>query len=138
MAELEKPLPRISTLTQPFWDAAANKKLVMQRCRSCDAFEWCPHPSCTECGSDHLEWTTVSGRGTIFSFTIVRQVTDRRGREFENDVPYIAAWIDLEEGPRFCSNVVDCPIDTIAIGMPVEVVFEETGGGIFLPKFRPR
>jgi len=61
-----------------------------------------------------------------------------RGGELHNDVPYIVAWIDLEEGPRFCSNVVDCLIDTIAIGMPVEVVFEETGRGIFLPKFRPR
>ncbi len=85
-----------------------------------------------------MEWKPVSGHGTDFSFTRIRHVLERRGRGFENDVPYIIAWINLDEGPRFCSNVVNCPIDKITIGMPVEVVFEETGGGIFLPKFRPR
>jgi len=79
----------------------------------------------------------MSGRGMVFSFTIVREVTERRGRGFVNDIPYIIAWIDLEEGPRFCSNVVDCPIDKITIDMPVEVVFEGAGSDISLPKFRP-
>ncbi len=138
MAEIEKPLPQISSLTQPFWEAAANKRLIIQHCSNCEVFVWCPHPSCTECGSDQLEWRPVSGHGTVFSFTIIRHILERRGRGFENDVPYIVAWIDLDEGPRFCSNVVNCEIHKITIGMPVEVVFEATGGGISLPKFRPR
>ena len=138
MAESEKPLPKINPLTEPFWEAAKNKSLIIQHCGNCGVFVWCPNPSCTECGNDHLEWKPVSGQGTVFSFTIIRHVLERRGRGFENDVPYIVAWIDLDEGPRFCSNVVDCPVENITIGMPVEVVFLETGGGIFLPKFRPR
>ena len=105
MAESAKPLPQITPLTQPFWEATANKRLVIQRCSNCGVFVWCPHPSCTECGSDSLEWKPVSGHGTVFSFTIIRHVLERRGRGFENDVPYIIAWINLDEGPRFCSNV---------------------------------
>lgn len=138
MSELEKPLPEINSLSQPFWEAAADNKLVIQRCSNCGVFVWCPRPSCTECGGDQLEWKTMSGRGMVFSFTIVREVTEGRGRGFVKDIPYIIAWIDLEEGPRFCSNVVDCPIDKVTIGMPVEAVFEKAGGDISLPKFRPR
>ena len=64
-------------------------------------------------------------------------MTGRALRGFEKDIPYVTAWIDLEEGPRFCSNIVECPIEKVEIGMPVEVVFEEAGPGIYLPKFRP-
>jgi uncharacterized OB-fold protein len=85
-----------------------------------------------------LEWTAVSGRGTVFSFTIIRQVIARGAAAFEKELPYIVAWIDLDEGPRFCSNVVNCPVDKITIGMPVEVVFEAASTEISLPKFRPR
>ncbi len=138
MADQGKPLPRVTSLTQPFWEATAQKRLVIQRCASCREFVWCPRPACTECGSDQLEWKSVSGRGTVFSFTIIRQVIARGAGAFEKEIPYIVAWVDLEEGPRFCSNVVDCPIDRVTIGMPVEVVFEEASTEISLPKFRPR
>ena len=138
MAELEKPLPGINGLTKTFWEAAADNKLVIQRCSNCGEYVWCPHHLCTECGGNKLEWTPMSGRGMVFSFTIVREVTEGRGRGFIKDIPYIIAWIDLEEGPRFCSNVVDCPVDKITIGMLVEVVFEKAGGDVSLPKFRPR
>ncbi len=138
MAEQGKPLPRVTSLTQPFWEAASQNKLVLQRCRQCEAYVWCPRPSCTECGSDQLKWTSVSGRGSVFSFTVIRQVIARGAAAFEKEIPYIVAWIDLEEGPRFCTNVVDCPIDKVTIGMPVEVVFDKASSEITLPKFRPR
>ena len=138
MAEQPKPLPQVTPLTEPFWKAATEKRLVIQRCRRCGEYVWCPRPACVECGGDQLEWTPVGGRGTVTSFTIIRQVAGRGGRGFEKDIPYVVAWIDLEEGPRLVSNVVECPIERVAIGMPVEVVFEEAGPGIFLPKFRPR
>jgi len=138
MAEQGKPLPRVTSLTQPYWEAAAQKRLVIQRCAKCGEYVWCPRPACSECGSEQLEWTAVSGRGTVFSFTIIRQVIARGAAAFEKEVPYIVAWIDLEEGPRFCSNVVDCPTDQITIGMPVEVVFDQASSEIVLPKFRPR
>lgn len=131
-----KPLPRITALTQPFWDAAASKQLIMQRCQSCGAFVWCPRPHCPECGSDRLEWTPLSGRGTVYSFAVIREVVGG-SKAFEREIPYVVAWIDLEEGARIVSNVIGCPIEQVEIGMPVEATFEEAARGIFLPKFKP-
>ncbi|MGH7774170.1 MAG: Zn-ribbon domain-containing OB-fold protein [Candidatus Binatia bacterium] len=136
--EISKPLPEITPVTQPFWEAAKDKRLVLQRCNSCGSFVWCPRPYCSECGSNQLVWTPVSGRGTIYSFTIIREVVGRGARGFEKEIPYVVAWIDLEEGPRLVSNIVQCPIDKVEIGMPVEAVFEEASPGIFLHKFKPR
>lgn len=136
--EIPKPLPQITPLTQRFWEAAAKKSLVVQRCQSCRSFTWCPRPHCAECGSDQLEWAEVSGRGTVYSFTTIREVVGRGSRGFEKEIPFVVAWVDLDEGPRFVTNIVGCPIDKVTIGMAVEVVFEEAGPGIFLPKFRPR
>ena len=138
MAEPGKPLPRVTSLTRPFWEAAAQKRLVIQRCTKCEEYVWCPRPACTECGCDQLTWTPVSGRGSVFSFTVIRQVIARGANAFEKEIPYVVAWIDLDEGPRLCSNVVDCPLDQIVIGMPVEVLFEEASPEISLPKFRPQ
>ena len=135
--EIPKPLPEITPVTRPFWEAAAAGKLVMQRCGDCHAWVWCPRPACVECGGEKLAWTQLSGRGEVFAFTVIREVVGRALRGFEKDIPYVTAWIDLEEGPRICSNVVGCPIEKVAIGMAVEAVFEEAGSGIFLPKFRP-
>lgn len=135
--EVKKPLPEITPITQPFWESAAKRRLVIQRCGDCQSWVWCPRPACVECGSEKLEWTPVSGRGQVFAFTVIREVVGRALRGFANDIPYVAAWIDLEEGPRVCSNVVQCPVEKVAIGMAVEVLFEEAGPGIFLPKFKP-
>ena len=136
--EIPKPLPEITPITQSFWEAAAKRRLVMQRCSDCQSWVWCPRPACVECGSEKLAWTPVNGRGRVFAFTVIREVVGRALRGFAGDIPYVTAWIDLEEGPRICSNIVQCPIEKVTIGMPVEVVFEEASQGIFLPKFRPR
>ena len=136
--EISKPLPQVTPVTQTFWEAAASRKLVMQRCRACRSWVWCPRPACVECGSEKLEWTPLTGRGQLFAFTVIREVVGRALRGFANDIPYVTAWIDLEEGPRICGNIIGCPIAKVAIGMAVEVVFEAAGQGIFLPKFRPR
>jgi uncharacterized OB-fold protein len=136
--QIPKPLPDITPVTQPFWEAAANGKLIMQRCGECGSWVWCPRPACVECGSENLEWTQLGGRGEVFAFTVIREVVGRALGGFASDIPYVTAWIDLEEGPRICSNIVACPIDNVTIGMAVEVVFEEAAEGIYLPKFRPR
>jgi hypothetical protein len=135
---IPKPLPEITPVTQPFWETAAHGKLIMQRCKDCGSWVWCPRPACVECGGEKLEWTQLSGRGQVFAFTVIREVVGRALRGFASDIPYVTAWVDLEEGPRICSNIVGCPIDQVTIGMSVEVVFEEAAQGIFLPKFRPR
>ena len=136
--EIPKPLPEITPVTQPFWAAAANGNLVMQLCGDCHAWVWCPRPACVECGSEKLSWEPLSGRGKVFAFTVIREVVGRALRGFAGDIPYVTAWIDLDEGPRICSNVIGCAIEQVKIGMPVEVLFETAGPGISLPKFRPR
>lgn len=135
---IPKPLPQITTLTRPFWEAAARKELVSQRCAACNALVWPPRPACAECGSDELRWTPLSGRGTVYSFTVIREVVGRGMRGFEPELPFVVAWIDLDEGLRLCSNVVQCSIEEVAIGMKVDAVFEEVAAGTFLPKFKPR
>ncbi|MGH7886594.1 MAG: Zn-ribbon domain-containing OB-fold protein, partial [Candidatus Binatia bacterium] len=79
----------------------------------------------------------VSGKGKIFAITVIREVVGQALSGFAPDIPYVTAWVDLDDGPRLCSNVIGCPIDNVHIDMPVEVVFEDTGDGITLPKFRP-
>jgi uncharacterized OB-fold protein len=136
--EIRKPLPEITPVNQRFWEAAKEGKLMMQRCKDCQSWVWCPRPICVDCNSDKLEWTSLSGRGKIFSFTVIREVVGRELRGFASDIPYVTAWIDLDEGPRICSNVIGCPIESVKIGMDVQVAFEDTGEGISLPKFRPQ
>jgi uncharacterized protein len=135
--EVRKPLPEITPVNQPFWDGAKAGRLVMQKCQDCAAWVFCPRPICVECNSDRLEWVQVSGRGKVFSFTIIREVVGQALGGFAPDIPYVTAWIDLDEGPRFCSNIIGCPIENVKIGMNVEAVFEDTGEGITLPKFKP-
>ncbi len=137
-ATLKKPLPAITTEAKPFWDAAAQNKLVVQRCLNCHAYVWTPRPACYECGNEELEWKDVSGKGTVYSFTVIRQVVGRAAsKAFEPDVPYVVAWVDLEEGPRMISNVIGCPVEDVKIGMKVSVVFEQQSPEIWLPKFKP-
>jgi uncharacterized OB-fold protein len=136
--EIQKPLPQITPVNQPFWDGAKAGKLMMQRCKDCQSWVFCPRPICVECNSDKLEWVQLVGRGKVFSFTVIREVVGHDLRGFAPDIPYVTAWVDLDEGPRFCSNIVGCPIENVKIGMPVEAVFEDSGQGITLPKFKPR
>ncbi len=136
--EPHRPLPEITELTTPFWQAAKGGRLVMQRCHSCNELVWCPRPSCVECGGENLTWDELSGRGTVYSFTIIRQLAGRGARAFEKEIPYVIAWVDLEEGPRFYTNIVGCEVDDVEIGMAVEVVFDPVSDDISLPKFKPR
>jgi uncharacterized OB-fold protein len=92
---------------------------------------------CGDCASEKLNWVQVSGKGKIFCFTIIREVVGTALRGFGSDIPYVTAWVDLDDGPRFCSNVIGCPIDRVKIDMAVETVFEDSGDGVTLPKFKP-
>jgi uncharacterized OB-fold protein len=136
--EIPKPLPEITPVTKPFWEAATKGRLVMQRCGDCRSWIWCPRPACIECGSEKLVWTPMSGRGRVFAFTVIREVIGRALRGFEKDIPYVTAWIDLQEGPRICSNIVQCPVENVRIGLEVEIIFEKASAEISLPKFKPR
>lgn len=140
MAELDvsKPLPAITTEAKPFWDAAAQQKLMIQRCQDCNAWVWTPRPSCNECGSEKVEWTQMSGKGEVYSFTVIRQVVGRAAsKAFEPDIPYVIAWVDLAEGPRLITNIIGCPVEDVKLGMKVTVQFEKASEKVWLPKFKP-
>jgi uncharacterized protein len=129
-----KPLPQITPEMGPFWDAARRHQLVAQRCRGCGAFRFPARDLCSACLSREAEWVPVSGRGTVFSFAIMHQVYHPG---FADEVPYAVVVIELAEGVRMLSNLVGCPVADIAVGMPVEVVFEDASPEVTLPKFRP-
>jgi uncharacterized OB-fold protein len=118
-----------------FWDAAKEHRLVVQRCDECGYYVHWPQLLCPHCHSERLSPAEVSGKGTVYSFTIVHHVFHPG---FASDVPYSLAIIELEEQPglRLLANVVDCPNDALYIGMPVEVTFEDRDG-YTLPQFRP-
>jgi hypothetical protein len=131
-------LPAITSEAKPFWDAAAQNKLVMQHCKDCGAWVWTPRPLCNECGSAGVEWTPMSGKGEVYSFTVIRQVVGRAAsKAFEPDIPYVVAWVDLDEGPRMITNIVGCAVEEVKLGMKVSVTFEQASKEVWLPKFKP-
>jgi uncharacterized OB-fold protein len=119
---------------RPFFTAARDHRLVVQRCTVCGTLRFPAREICTQCVSRDVEWVPVAGRGTVFSYNIVHQVYDPG---FANLVPYAVVVVELEEGVRLVSNLVDCTPADIRIGMPVEVVFEVLTSEVTLPKFRP-
>lgn len=128
------PQPRPTPLSQPFWDATARKELLLQRCDACATHLFYPRHNCTECGSRSLSWLPVEGKGTLFTYTIARRPTHPA---FADRVPYVIAVVELAEGPRMTTNLVECSLDAISIGMPVEVAFGDLQDGLRLPFFRP-
>lgn len=130
-----KPLPTPDEFSGPYWQGCAKHELLIQRCQNCGSYQDFPRGMCYRCSAENLEWVRASGRGTVYSFsTIYRAPTP----EFADDVPYTIALIELEEGIRMMSNIIDCAPEDIKIGMPVEVVFDKVTPEITLPKFKPQ
>jgi uncharacterized OB-fold protein len=132
----EKPVPVADQLSQPLWDAAKEGRLVVQRCAECGYYNHPPRPSCDRCSAQRLEYAPVSGRGTIYTFTVMHQPSVAG---FESEVPYINIVVELEEQPMLfmVSNLPHAELDKIRIGGRVEVWFEERGPGLALAQFRP-
>lgn len=128
-----RPLPDIRNAGEKFWKAASEGILLVPRCMACERTFWHPRPRCPYCSSDLVEWTTSSGRGTIHTFTVVRQSADPY---FRTKVPYAVAMVELDEGVRLMTNVVETPLAALRIGMRVEVLFEPAAAGIAIPLFR--
>ena len=128
---MAKPVPRPSPTEQPFYDACAEGKLVLQRCQSCGHVLFYPRTHCDACQSEQLLWETASGAGTIASYTVVR-----RGVSPDFEAPYVIALIDLAEGPRMMSQVIDADLDAVAVGLSVKAHFAAWSEDITLPVFR--
>lgn len=133
MSDYARPLPQPTPETQPYWDGAKQGELRLQRCGDCDHVYFPARPFCPACSSRHVSWFTASGKGTLFSYVI----NHRAPPGFE--APYIIAVVQLEEGPRMMSNLVDCPQtpEAIELDMPLEVTFVEATEDISIPQFRP-
>jgi uncharacterized OB-fold protein len=134
MKEYKKPMPRPTPWSKPFWDGCKRHELVIQKCKDCQEHIFYPKLFCPHCLSPNLEWTKASGKGKIYSYTIVYSYAPT---EFAEDTPYVVAVIDLQEGVRMMSNVVECPPEEVKCDMKVEVVFDDVTNEITLPKFKP-
>jgi uncharacterized OB-fold protein len=128
-----RPLPAMRGLAEEFYRWCGEGELRFQRCTECGSWRHVPREMCAECGARCWEWAPSSGRGTLFTWTVVARALHP---DFAEDVPYAPAVIELDEGVRLLSQVVDCPIEELEMGMPVEVVFEKVTEEVALPRFR--
>lgn len=130
-----KPMPVMDEVSAPFWHAAREHRLMIQRCADCSYYNHPPRPFCDACLSQRLEFQAVSGRGSIYSFTVMRQ---RDVAGFEHEAPFINIVVELVEQPLLLM-VASLPIgerDRVRVGAPVEVCFEDRGDDLVVPQFR--
>jgi uncharacterized OB-fold protein len=127
------PLPRPTAISAPFWEAARQGRLLLQYCPRCQRYIFYPRPYCIHCLGE-LEWREASGRGRVYSFTIVRRPATPA---FADKVPYVYAIVELEEGVRMTANIVGCRPEEVRVDMPVRAVFEPAGDDVSLVHFAP-
>ena len=137
-----KPVPVPDEASRPFFDGALEGKLMILRCRSCGT--WMSptggigtpiRPRCVQCFSGDLEWAAASGRATLYSFALMHQLYDEA---FADEIPYNLSVVELEEGVRLTTQIVGVPNEGLAIGMPLQVVFERMSEDVAVPKFEAR
>lgn len=133
MPELPTPDPTVTVETQPYFDAAADGRLVLPKCTSCGELVWYPRAFCPFCASNEVEWVSASGRGSVYSYT----VSYRGEGAYREAAPYVLAYVELDEGPRLLTNIVDCDPESVRVGQPVDAVFHPTPSGGALLRFRP-
>ncbi|WP_328494804.1 Zn-ribbon domain-containing OB-fold protein [Streptomyces sp. NBC_00414] len=141
-------VPEIDTFTRPYWDAAADGHLLLRRCGACGRAHHYPREFCPHCWSETVTWERASGRATLYTWSVVHR---NDLRPFASRTPYVAAVVDLEEGPRMMTEVVDCAEGDLRVGMALEAIFRTAGeaigesaegaegaeGGVVVPVFRP-
>ena len=129
------PLPRPGPDDQPYWDFCRNRDLRIQRCSDCGTFRHPPAPVCAHCGSFAKDWAPVSGRGTVFSYTVIHHAVHPA---LKQAVPYNIAIVLLDDAGdvRLVSNVIDAAPADMRIGMPVQLAWDATADGGFVPRFR--
>jgi uncharacterized OB-fold protein len=130
----EGPLPRPDNDSAIYWEGARRHELLLQWCTSCKRPRFYPRSVCPFCFSDVFSWEKASGGAVIYTFTVVHRPPYPA---FRDKVPYVLALVQLEEGVRMMTNVIDCDLKEVHIGMKVEVAFDDVTDEITLPKFRP-
>lgn len=129
----QRPLPSPTPETQPFWQAARQHRLVIQRCTACTRFQHYPRPFCVHCLSEALEWVASPGRGVIYTFTINHRAANPA---MSAQVPYAVLAVDLDEGVRMIGNLAGDDLSRLRIGARVVVAFEDVAETVTLPQFR--
>ncbi|MFB7103323.1 Zn-ribbon domain-containing OB-fold protein [Streptomyces hydrogenans] len=124
--------PDIDAFTRPYWDAAAEGRLLLRRCRACARPHHYPREFCPHCWSEDVDWEPASGRATLYTWSVVHR---NDLPPFGERVPYVAAVVDLAEGPRMMTQVVDVPEDDLRADMALEVVFRTGEDGVAVPVF---
>jgi uncharacterized OB-fold protein len=127
-----KPTPEATPLSERYWAACAEDRLLIQRCEACGLAVFFPRRWCPGCGSPRLADEAASGAGPIYSFSVVAQAAIE---SYAHDVPYVVALVELAEGPRIMANVIGCDPSDVRVGAPVTVAFEERANGIKVPQF---
>ena len=135
MGDYNKPLPSLDGLTGEFYQFCKQARLHFQRCSDCQTFRHVPREMCPECNSFNWEWVPSTGKGTVFTWTVVERALHPA---FMDSTPMAPVVVEMEEGVRLLSNMLDCPPSELEIGMPVEVAFETVTEEITLPRFRRR
>jgi len=130
----EKPLPHPNPDTRAFWESCRNHRLTFQQCTGCGHVRWPAAIICPQCHSASYERVVSCGRGTVFSYVVYHQALHPA---YQDEVPYVVAVVQLEEGPRFLTNIVGCEPDAVACDMPVELLWEDITEEFSLPKFQP-
>ena len=126
-----KPMPKPGPESLPFWEGAKARKLMLPRCNACGEFWFPPSLRCPRCLASDFAWRESSGKGRIYSFVVFHRVYHPA---YESDVPYVVAIVELDEGPRLLSNIVDASPDAVLGDARVSVVFDASGD-VTIPKF---
>lgn len=129
-----KPLPRVDAESTEFWEACRRHELRVQKCRACGALRYYPRALCPACLSADTELVLSSGQGTVYTYTVTYQ---NHSAGFRDELPYVLAYVELDEGVRMLTNIVGCAPERVAVGMRVAVVFDDVTPEISLPKFTP-
>ncbi|MCC6532458.1 MAG: Zn-ribbon domain-containing OB-fold protein [Burkholderiales bacterium] len=120
--------PQMNTGDEPYFEAAAQGRLVLKQCGDCGEYHHYPRSFCPFCQSENVSWRDAKGTGTVYSYSIMRRGTP---------VPFCIAYVTLAEGVTMVTNIVDCDLDSVRVGQPVKVTFKKSEGGISMPMFTP-
>lgn len=129
----DRPQPIATADTKPYWQAANEGRLSLPKCQDCGQAHFYPRIFCPHCGSRRLDWFEPTGAGKIYTYTVNHRAANPALKE---RVPYVVAVIELDEGPRILSNIVDTPRDKVCCGARVQVTFERISEQAMLPQFR--
>jgi uncharacterized OB-fold protein len=127
-------LPTPDAETEPFWDACKEGRFLLKHCNACGDDYFYPRPFCPKCWSSDVEWKQASGDGQVYTFSVVRQ---NDLPPFPERVPYVAAIVELDEGPHVMTNIDTSELDTVTIGMRVHVDFKPISDYVTIPVFKP-